>query len=165
MSPVKTVRRITLVEQVVEVLKDFLRQGRWPEQLPGEHQLADELQVGRSTLRIALNVLRTDGLVSVSQGRRHWITPHARKVRIPATKTIGFVLGWSIDGQMAHTILIVDELRRYLQQKGFSLVVVAAPRRRTELQKFQVSIKQTWADCWVLASCSMELQQWFAGER
>ncbi|WP_158251536.1 GntR family transcriptional regulator [Cryobacterium sp. M91] len=44
--------------------------GEFADTFPGEIQLTTEYQVSRSTLRLALNPLRREGLVSASRGKR-----------------------------------------------------------------------------------------------
>jgi GntR family transcriptional regulator len=47
-------------------------------QLPGEHELAERLSVGRSTVREALRLLQRDGLVDVVRGRGRYVSALAR---------------------------------------------------------------------------------------
>jgi len=63
-------RRLSLVDQVAAALRMELDASRWPTQLPGEHQLAAQLQVSRSTLRQALQLLRREGRLAVRRGSR-----------------------------------------------------------------------------------------------
>src|SRR5262245_37923209 len=71
-------QRASLANQVAEVLRRDLRGGAWDEFLPGENDLCDRFQVSRVTMRAALDVLRREGLIEVSQGRRRRITSKAR---------------------------------------------------------------------------------------
>jgi DNA-binding GntR family transcriptional regulator len=47
-------QRASLVAQTVEVLREAIAAGEWPQWLPGELELTDRLQVSRVTLRAAL---------------------------------------------------------------------------------------------------------------
>ncbi|WNV77215.1 FadR/GntR family transcriptional regulator [Geodermatophilus sp. DSM 44513] len=64
------VHRTALVESVVAQLERQLGDGAWSvgERLPAEHRLAEELGVGRSTVREAVRVLLSRGLVESRQG-------------------------------------------------------------------------------------------------
>ncbi len=64
-------RRLNLSDQVVQLLKERIEQGFYPPQsmLPAVSDLANELGVGRSTLREALKQLEIMGLVSIRQGK------------------------------------------------------------------------------------------------
>lgn len=70
-------RRLSLVDQVAAALRAELDASRWVTQLPGEHQLATLLQVSRSTVRQALQLLHREGRLAVRRGSR-WRPVHAR---------------------------------------------------------------------------------------
>ncbi len=59
-----------VVPQVESLLRTMLREGRWQvgERLPNEVRLAEELGVGRSSVREAVRLLARDGLVDVRHG-------------------------------------------------------------------------------------------------
>ena len=62
--------RTPLSEQTARALLDDVRRGRWAvgEQLPGEVSLAQELSVGRSTIREAIRRLAARGVLTTKQG-------------------------------------------------------------------------------------------------
>jgi GntR family transcriptional regulator len=63
-------------DQLIEAIRlEELRPGS---QLPGEHELAERLAVGRSTIREALRLLESDGLVDVVRGRGRYVSALAR---------------------------------------------------------------------------------------
>ena len=103
MDPVRIPRRINLVEQVAEILRQDIREGKWPRQLPGEHDLSEQLQVSRSTLRMGLEILRREGVLQVSKGRRHALTSASRQAKRAPSKIIGLVLGLSIQNKSSTT--------------------------------------------------------------
>jgi DNA-binding FadR family transcriptional regulator len=67
----RAVRRGGLVEQVIGALTAPISSGEWPpgHQLPSVADLAAELEVGRSTVREAVQALAHRGLLEVAQGR------------------------------------------------------------------------------------------------
>jgi DNA-binding LacI/PurR family transcriptional regulator len=73
-------RRIRLADQVADALRVELDAARWATQLPGEHQLAATLQVSRSTLRQALQLLHREGRLAVRRGSRWRPVPAGRGV-------------------------------------------------------------------------------------
>ena len=158
-------RRISLVEQVADVLRHDLLGGRWRDRLPGEHQLSDLLHVSRSTLRLALDVLRREGLIRVSRGER-WSVSCPSRLPPPASASniIGLVASLPLHEHSARAIIIVDELRRHLQESGFTLQlhVVLESGRRAGPQRLEALVQETKAACWILWSCSAEVQRWFA---
>ncbi|WP_461020644.1 FadR/GntR family transcriptional regulator [Streptomyces daliensis] len=74
--PLGTVRPSPLVERVIERLRGEIEGGTWPvgAKLPSETTLADELGVGRSTVREALRALSSAGLVRARQGAGVFVT-------------------------------------------------------------------------------------------
>jgi DNA-binding FadR family transcriptional regulator len=62
--------RKSLVDTVVEQLRDQLTDGEWSvgDRIPTEHVLADQLGVGRNTVREAVRVLVHAGLLESRQG-------------------------------------------------------------------------------------------------
>jgi len=67
----QAIRRGGLVEQVIRVLTAAITSGEWPpgHRLPSVAELAAELEVGRSTVREAVQALAHRGLLEVAQGR------------------------------------------------------------------------------------------------
>lgn len=64
------IKRQPLAGQAVEVLREQIGSGRWAlgAKLPGEQALADELGVGRSTVREAIRELAVRGVLESRQG-------------------------------------------------------------------------------------------------
>ena len=69
-SPLPSLRRSPLVELAVRQLHEQLQAGRWEvgTRLPAEPELAQQLGVGRSTLREAVRALVHAGLLETRQG-------------------------------------------------------------------------------------------------
>lgn len=76
----KTARALPLAPQAAATIRDAVLQGVWAvgERLPSEPHLAAELGISRATLREALRLLVTDGLLD----RRHGVGTFV--VRVPA---------------------------------------------------------------------------------
>ncbi len=53
-------RRLSLAAETAACLRARIQQGTWHQHLPGELELARELQVGRNTLRAALKALEQE---------------------------------------------------------------------------------------------------------
>jgi GntR family transcriptional regulator len=68
--------RRPLSAQVRDRLEAAIREGelRAGTQLPGEHELAEQLSVGRSTLREALRLLEQDGFIDVRHGKGRFVS-------------------------------------------------------------------------------------------
>ncbi|MFF4411327.1 FadR/GntR family transcriptional regulator [Streptosporangium sp. NPDC001559] len=65
-----------VVPQLESLLRELLREQRWKagERLPSEVRLAEELGVGRSSVREAIRLLARDGLVDVRHGSGTFVT-------------------------------------------------------------------------------------------
>lgn len=68
--PLATTQRSGLVDQVINQLREAIRQGEWPlgERIPTESELVASLGVGRNTVREAVRALAHSGLLEVRQG-------------------------------------------------------------------------------------------------
>ncbi|RKW70050.1 FCD domain-containing protein [Galactobacter caseinivorans] len=69
-SPVTSPGKLTRGQSIVQLLRQRLQDGTWPvgTRLPGEHELAAELGVGRNTLREALRSLVSAGFLKARRG-------------------------------------------------------------------------------------------------
>lgn len=102
-----------LVEQVLEQLRARILNGQYAadEELPPEGTLAETLGVSRTVIREAMRILRSQGLVEVSQGRRPRVKPPDTQVAIDSfgmllQRTNGSVLDLieirrPVEGEMA----------------------------------------------------------------
>lgn len=156
--------RLTLVDQVADILRSDISAGHWVERLPGEHQLSDLLQVSRSTLRKALSQLEADGTLRVSRGQSRVIVGRPGTSQTTAPNGVALVCSLPLHEQSARSIIIVDELRRLLAKAGLTLDVHVLPQfaKRTGNSRLRRLVRSTPAACWILWSCSADVQRWFA---
>src|ERR1043165_7005307 len=115
-------QRVSLVAQVSDIIRARLQTGEWSARLPSERYLSDHLQVSRSTLRSALHALREEGLIEI-QGKRHRLAqPRSTPALRPSgSKIIRFITPESLYSLSPNKLYQVDELRRHLQNSGFTL--------------------------------------------
>ena len=67
-------QRQPLPTQAAEIIREMISSGELQDLLPGERTLASQLQIGRDTLRAALNILENKGVISArSHGKRRRI--------------------------------------------------------------------------------------------
>jgi GntR family transcriptional regulator, phosphonate transport system regulatory protein len=81
---------IPLYAQIADHLRQNINQGvyRVGEQLPTEAQLAERFAVNRHTLRQAIALLKTEGLLRVDRGRGTFVA--ARTIRYPIGKRVRY---------------------------------------------------------------------------
>jgi GntR family transcriptional repressor for pyruvate dehydrogenase complex len=67
----KPIQKTKVYEAIVEQIKANIENGVWPEgtQLPSERELAEQLNIGRPSVREALRVLEVMGLIEIRQGQ------------------------------------------------------------------------------------------------
>ena len=112
--------RRPLSVQVRDRLEDAIRDGalRPGERLPGEHELAERLSVGRSTLREALRLLEQDGMVEVRHGKGRFVSALATlRAERPVTEFESVTemlsgLGYSVSNR----VLRIEETRATVEQ-------------------------------------------------
>lgn len=63
-----TLTRQLLRNDVLATLKSNIAGGVWHTSLPSKHQLADQFQISRGTLRYALRILQEDGIIQSIPG-------------------------------------------------------------------------------------------------
>jgi GntR family transcriptional regulator len=74
--------------QLADHLRAEIEAGRYPpgQALPTETQLVDQFKVSRNTVRQAVALLRSAGLVNVEQGRGAFVRNHPRRRRVSRTR-------------------------------------------------------------------------------
>lgn len=111
-------RRLSLVEQTANLLREGLDQGRWRGQLPGVVRLAEALGVSTHTLRAALLLLETEGRVALSEdGRSRHVT--AKGTADKHQLRIGILLYGPLGEDSPHTIHFMISLHHALEGEGF----------------------------------------------
>ncbi len=74
-------RSRSVAEQVEDVLRERIITGKYPtgERIPSEERLTEELQVSRATVRSALSVIATEGLIIRRQGDGTYASSRRKK--------------------------------------------------------------------------------------
>jgi GntR family transcriptional repressor for pyruvate dehydrogenase complex len=119
----RVTHRVPLVEQVVERMRSQIVNGDYAAdlELPPESALCEKLGVSRTVIREAMRILRAQGLVEVSQGKRPRIKPADAQFAID---------GLSLLLRRSDTSLLhLTELRRPLESE---IAALAAERATDE---------------------------------
>ncbi len=146
-----------------DALRAQIAEGKWERYLPGEHFLCGSFQVSRHTLRLALEILRAEGVIQSQKGKRTEIlkVPSARtKMRGGVINLISpdavadfspFMFGW------------VHELRQILFRRGFTLQVHQTVRiyQRFSEKLLREYVRELKGDLWILHISTYDIQQWF----
>lgn len=99
----QAVKRVPVVQQVVNSLKEFITSGDIcvGEKMPSEMELCERLNVGRGTVREAIRVLQATGYVELRPGRGAFVA------RTEEESDQGSLSGWFSENEM--------ELMDYMQ--------------------------------------------------
>lgn len=161
-----TPHRVSLVTQSCALLRQWIGEGVWQEQLPGEAELGRRLRVSRVTLRAALAQLEREGLLKSSQGRRREILKPRRKraaVQTPPDRVV--LLSPVTQARLtAWKLLWIDELRELLAGSGLQMefvVSAAAAAGRPERTLRELTARHR-NSLWVLLQSTAQEQEWFA---
>lgn len=148
--------------QVAQHLKERILCGEWRQRLPAERTLAKELNIGRMTLRSALDKLEANGLIikegasgtRLRKSRRH-------KHQYPAKK-VGILIGGKLERLHNNAIMLVDELRRIFYTKNIALHLHdhTTSLKRGIFPFFKHLVHTLNYNAWILCGGTLEMQQW-----
>ncbi|WP_274584672.1 FadR/GntR family transcriptional regulator [Neisseria leonii] len=132
-SVADTVRQQPLSMQLAAVLEERILQNVYPihSKLPPERRLAEEFGVSRQSLRSALNILSTRGMLHARQGDGHYVSDYTQG---------SFRYGWEdlIDGREGMESEVLD-FRRGIE----GMLAALAARRRTDADLLRMRL---WLD-------------------
>lgn len=115
-----------LVERVRHALRAEILQGRRTGRLPSERGLAEEFEVSRPTLHMALVALQHEGLVG-ALSRRSWrVTKriHPARAAAPRRNDIMILRSTRDKPDLAEFVLVTDPLRQKLHRLGYDLKIM-----------------------------------------
>ncbi|GII84820.1 GntR family transcriptional regulator [Sphaerisporangium siamense] len=144
----RTAQRASLVDQVIEQLKDQITSGSWHlhAKIPTETVLAEQLGVGRNTVREAVRALTHAGLLECRQGDGTYVRATSE-----------------LSGAMARRLraaehLEILEVRRALEVEAAKLAAVR--RTKGDIELIEAALlrrEQAWAEAEVNAFVEADL--------
>ena len=148
-------------------MRQAIRQGLLGDPLPGEHQLARQLGISRSSLRTALAQLRAEGLVISRNGRRARLNLSPLPVTTNAPPVVCVVCPVSRDVMVHNQHPIVMEMHANCATKGIGWeeafdARLDGPQPERHLRQL---ISGRTHVCWILLACPGPIQRWFARAR
>lgn len=156
----KPLHVLTASQQVAQYLKNEIGKGVWTEFLPGENLLINELQIGRNTIRGALEQLENEGLVvSDGPGKRRRIVGR-KKASVQKNLRVRILLYEKQDQGDADISMLLVELR----EAGFDVEFASKSLHDLGMDVDRVArhVDKNPADAWITSSCSREVNQWFS---
>lgn len=157
-------QRITLVMQAVDALRRGVETREWLKRLPPEQFLADQLQISRSTLRAAMQVLIQEGLLRTSKGRRAEIVAARRVVRRADKPAVIGILSPHHSYPLHLLSPYQESLHQHLQGLGFHFEFHVGARfyHGKPARALEALMRESRVDCWVLLYSTVAMQRWFA---
>ncbi len=154
----------SLPQQVAAHLREGIQSGRWSSAIPGVPQLASELDVGRNTVRSALNILQLEGLLGDrGQGRSRAITDAAATAAAQRPLRVNVLRH---DAQLSDNPLLIQIIHS-LEAAGHE--VFSCKKSQIELKHDVVRLcrhlTENPADAWVVESGSQPLLKWCASQQ
>src|SRR6478609_10888866 len=162
----KSLRRVSVIEQTAAHLRERLLAGHWQEELPGVIRLAQEFQVSKNTVRAALRQLEQEGLLAANgQNGRAILTAEKTDCGKRVIR-IGLLPRKRLADEVAYVQSLKSELQRELEAAGYECV---HPRKSQAELGHNVSriarmVQSMRVDMWVVSAGSEELLQWFAAQ-
>jgi DNA-binding LacI/PurR family transcriptional regulator/DNA-binding transcriptional regulator YhcF (GntR family) len=158
----KTLNRVSAVEQVSAHLREEIVHGTWNKRMPGVHALARELGSNHGTVETALQLLEKQKLlISQGPGRARLISlPHALKadnrlkIAILDYDQLGLTEGYTVEAQ--HRLNEAGHQAFFTRQCLQDL--------RMDLKRVSLLVSKTDADAWIICSASREVLSWFANQ-
>lgn len=149
----------SVAEQVAQLLRDGLRQGRWQGSMPGRIRLAAELGVNHKTVQSALQILENEGiLVSRGAGREREIVGTGKIA--PSALRVAILLYEPADRQVHFMV----DLRHQLAEAGHTAHFAAKTMGELGMKVSRIArlVEQTEADAWVILAGPRDVLEWFA---
>lgn len=158
--------RGNLVAECVRVMQLRLASGEWPKLLPGERRLAETLQVGRDTIRLAIRQLEREGILApAGAGSRRRVVDAATTAVRAGTKAlkIGLLAHRRLEQLPQPMLLEIDRIRDALADKGGSLEVMAPGwyEQKNPAKRLEALVEEEPCSAWILLRSSAAVQAWF----
>ena len=157
--------RFSLVTQLADILREGIFSGEWARRLPSTRELSEQLRVSRPTIRLALKLLRKEGCVNISHGRRTEIVLSSRRrKKLAKSNVIGFLSPIPLNNLSYMSLYLICDLQRHLADRGYKLEIHTETRfrRAQPFKALEQLVRQTRAACWILHFSTLEIQRWFS---
>ena len=152
----------SLTDQVTELIRQGMEEGRWRETLPGRESLAEELGCSHWTIEAAMQRLSKEGfLVSQGPGRKRRIlltkaSPRQTSMRVK----ILLYEGW--DRQSDYLLSLLSRLHDEGHEAEFTSKTMED--LGMNVNRIARYVTKAEADAWIVIAGSAEVLQWFSAQ-
>ncbi len=163
-----------LVERAADELARLIAEGHWSGSLPGERPLAQELGISRSSLRVALGLLRKRGLLDSRQGKPTRLVAHRlgrreNRSKGARIKRVGFLTSLPAGGFFSHYDypLWYESLVLQLRRRGYELEILHVPplNGRALDRELTMLAGRFPMEAWLLHRAFPAVQAWFSQKK
>lgn len=153
----------SMASYALGVLRKFLAEGEWQEQLPGERALALRIGVSRPTLHEALLNLEKEGAVR-RRPKAAWQILATSHQAVRGPRKVIFLSPLRLEDYDAFALHQYTVLSGHLAERGHETEAIRLPSAGREgSQRLLIDLaRQNRPDAWVLYRCSPTTQEWFA---
>jgi DNA-binding LacI/PurR family transcriptional regulator len=157
-------KRVSLSTQAATSIRQAIQEGSWMEHLPSERRLCELFRVSRPTIRAALHILASEGLLDIHQGRKNRILAREAPRQAPASRLVGLVTHEPVSQLSQTAYHSISEMRTHLAGHGFATEILVIPPTGSRTQRLKVEsfLRENRVFCCVLSSVSKDVQQWFS---
>jgi DNA-binding LacI/PurR family transcriptional regulator len=162
-------KRNSMVAQTAQVLRDLIQAGEWNTYLSTELQLKDRMQVGRNTIRAALEILTKEGWISEGHAgcRREILNRGGQNLAEIRSKVVGLLSPGPMEYMRPQTVCIIDGLRNHLAELGCRLEIYTS--RAFQVDKpdriLEKTVQKNPSDAWILLLSTRAMQEWFSHKK
>jgi DNA-binding LacI/PurR family transcriptional regulator len=161
------IQRVSLPERVAASLREDIQNSRWGDLLPGEQQLANELDVSRNTIRRALQALEKEGVLGGrGHGRSRSITATGAAMAMQRPLRIAILRHDTVNSENPQATMVLANVKSSLEAAGYG--VIDNHRSQVELKHHVPRIAQqlttTGADAWLIQGGTRPLLEWCAAQ-
>lgn len=163
----RTLRQITVHDQLVAALRDGINRARWRFHLPSESVLCREFHVSRMTLRKALAQLAQEEWVALGgRGKAHHIIhrPRGKKKDHPEARTIRVLTPFRFTAHNTSDFDLLETLHERASSLGYRIEIEVhrGIYQRFQAARLELLDAQPDTAAWLLYYSTASIQRWFS---
>ena len=160
------IRPNSLLDQVVEWLREGVHAGRWSAGLPGLGTLAKEHGIAEGTVRRAVRLLEKEGVLSYAgAGRRRQVAPGLANGKSTPMRQlrVAVLLRDRLENDSAGFRWAMAAVQSKIEAKGHQFVILKKTQADLQFDESRMirMVRREAADLWIVVAGSRSLMQWF----
>ena len=159
----KAPKRNPLSKQVADILREQILSGRWGNKLPGYRPLCEELAVSQPTVKSALAILTSEGiLLPAEPAKSRTIAPKAISKTSKKIKHLIVITPKPMEALHSVILSILRPIILEVQKRGWSseLIVTPAYKQSDPCSTLDKLKEEHSADSWLILSPERPMIEW-----